>query len=352
MLVYLGLFAYFSISAAYSALRKVEVRRGQLWIAAILLIILIGFRWRVGADWNVYELLLHYSRIANFPHLNIGSEPGYALLNSIAAQANWDLWFPDLICAIIFTYGLLDFCRQQPNPWLGLVVATPYLIICVAMGYTRQGAALGFVLLALAQFGRGSQVRMFTSLGLATTFHASAIVLPPLFGMAIVRRAVITGVILGAFGIALYFAFSERIALRMSDYESTLYVPTGAIPRILMNVFAASIFLTSRRRFTSNPEEMRLWTFISLATFITIPMLYLVPSKTIVDRLGIYLAPLQIFVLARTPIVFGRSSRQNFLFVAAVILYSLAAELVWLNFGTEARSWIPYRNYLWDKLST
>jgi len=352
MFVYLGIFAYFAIGASYSALRKREMGRGPLWVTAVLLVILIGFRWQVGADWNVYKILLQYSRIANGPHLNIGSEPGYSLLNSIAAMANWDLWFPDLICAIIFTYGLLAFCRQQPNPSLGLVVATPYLIICVAMGYTRQSAALGFVMLALSQFARGSQVRMFASLGLATTFHASAIVLPPLFGMAIVRRAAITGIILAIFGIALYFAFSERIALRLSDYESTLYVPTGAIPRMLMNIFAALIFIFWRRRFTSNPEELRLWTFISLATFLTIPLLYLVPSKTIVDRFGIYLAPLQIFVLARAPFVFGRNKRQNFLLVAAVILYSFAAEVVWLNFGTEARSWIPYRNFLWDSPST
>ena len=352
MIPYLGLFAYFACAALVSALRQVRLHRGPLWISAFILIVVIGFRWHVGADWNGYASLLRYARLSRSINLNLGAEPGYALLNSIAALENWDLWFPDLICATIFTYGLLAFCRQQPNPWLALVVACPYLIICVAMGYTRQSAALGLVMLALAEFTRRSQARMFISLGLASTFHASAIVLPALFGLAIVRRTFITGLILAVFGVALYFAFSERIAMRMLDYETTNYNPTGAIPRILMNVFAALIFLSLRRRFTNVPEEVRLWTLFSLATFLTIPLLYIVPSKTIIDRFGIYLTPLQVFVLPRVPVVFGRGRGQNFLLVVAVILYSLAAEVVWLNFGTEARSWIPYRNYLWENWFT
>jgi hypothetical protein len=348
MIPYLGLFGYLAAAAMFNALRPVRLHRGQLWITAFILIVLIGFRWHVGADWDAYVNLLQYAGMSQSVNLNVGAEPAYALLNSIAALEDWDLWFPNLVCAMIFTYGLLAFCRQQPNPWLALVVACPYLIICVAMGYTRQSAALGLVLLAFVQFARRSQVQMFITLGLATTFHASAIVLPPLFGMAIVRRAFITGVILAIFGIALYFGFSERISLRMTAYETTRYVPVGAMPRLLMSVIPAIIFLLSPGRFTTDPEEHRLWTLVSLVAVLTIPMLYLVSSKTIVDRLGIYLAPLQIFVLGRAPLVFGRNRKQNFVLVVAIILYSFAAEVVWLNFGAEARAWIPYRNYLWQ----
>lgn len=350
MAIYLGLFAFLAVSAIVNALRPVQLRRGQLWFTALILIVSIGFRWRVGADWNAYVNLLQYAHLNQRVNLNAGAEPAYALLNSIAAFENWDLWFPNLICAMVFTYGLLAFCRQQPNPWLALVVACPYLIICVAMGYTRQGAALGLVLLALVEFTRGAQLRMFISLGLAASFHASAIVLPPLFGLAIVRRALITAGILVIFAVALYFGFSERIAMRMTDYETNTYVPAGAIPRMLMNVIPAIIFLFARERFAKSSEESRLWTVVALVTLLTMPMLYFVSSKTIVDRLGIYLAPLQIFVLARIPLVFSRGKQQNVALVIGIILYSLAAEIVWLKFGAEARAWLPYQNYLWQRL--
>ena len=35
------------------------------------------------------------------------------------------------------------FVRRQPMPWLGLLVAIPYLVIVVGMGYSRQAIALG-----------------------------------------------------------------------------------------------------------------------------------------------------------------------------------------------------------------
>jgi hypothetical protein len=347
MFAYLALFGYFAVGALASASRAAARGRTHLWIPAIVLIVLIGLRWQIGTDWSVYDIMLQLTRVNGFG----GSlaEPGYQLLNSIAANMGWGLWFPNLICATIFTYGLIVFCREQPNPWLALVVATPYLIIGVAMGFTRQSAAVGLVMVALVQFSKGKYTRVFISVGLAATFHISAIALAPLFAIASVERAVITGLLLVIFGFVLYFAFSERIAERMNEYSTYQYSATGVIPRLIMSGIAAAIFLVWRRRFTQRPDELRLWTLLSMTTFLTFPMLFAVSSTTIVDRLGIFLVPLQIFVLSRLPTIFTKHDRSNVVIIILVILYSLAAELVWLTFGNEAKySWIPYRNVLWE----
>jgi hypothetical protein len=348
MFVYLGLFAYFAVGALMTAFRGIR-RQGHLWIPAIILIVLIGFRWKIGTDWNVYEIILQSSLASGGSFANLSSEPAYQLLNWIAATMGWGLWFPNLICATIFIYGLIVFCREQPNPWLGLVVATPYLIIGVGMGFTRQSAAVGLVMVALVQFTKGKYARVFVSIGLGAMFHISAIALAPLFAIASVRRTVITGLLLVVFGFVLYFAFSERIAERMSEYSTYQYSAAGVIPRLIMSAIAAAIFLIWRRRFTARTDELRLWTLMSIVTFMTFPMLFAVSSTTIVDRLGIFLVPIQIFVLSRLPVVFGQGSRTNLAIVVVIILYSLAAELVWLNFGNEAKYyWIPYRNVLWE----
>ena len=92
-----------------------------------------------------------------------------------------------------------------------------------------------------------------------------------------------------------------------------------------------------------------MWTLFSLLTFMTFPMMLFVSSNTIVDRLGIFIVPLQIFVLSRVPTVFSKTKRENFVYVFSVILYSFAVELIWLTLGHEAQSWIPYRNYLWEQ---
>lgn len=347
MLIYFLLFGYFAVGAIVNGLREVAPRRAHLGIAAFILIILIGFRWHIGADWSTYRILLAFSRLGSMA-LNVRSEPAYALLNSIAAAQGWDIWFPNLICAIIFTYGLMVFAQQQPNPWLALVVALPYLIIGVGMGFTRQSAAVGLTMVAFVQLTQGKHVRMFFSVLVAAMFHASAIIIAPVLALANVKRAIVTAITLIVFAVALYFSFSERIAERMNEYTTYKYVAGGAIPRIIMNIVPATIFLLYRRRFSNRPDELRLWTLLSLLAFLTLPLMLFVSSSTIVDRVGIFIVPLQLFVLSRAPLVFGGTRQQNFGFLLVVIGYSLAVQAIWFSFGTEANSWIPYRNYLWE----
>ena len=69
-------------------------------------------------------------------------------------------------------------------------------------------------------------------------------------------------------------------------------------------------------------------------------LLLVLPSSTAVDRLALYIMPLQIAVLSRLPLILGRR-----LGVLIVVLYSVAIEFVWLNFATHARFWIPYQVY-------
>ena len=347
MFVYLALLAWFSIAAALATDRRFPAK--PAWITAMILVVIIGLRWRVGTDWFNYDIILRDTRIGFYTQ-TLSPEPAYALVNSVAAYAGWGLWFPNLICAIIFVYGLLAFCRQQPNPWLALTVAAPYLIIVVAMGYTRQSAAVGLVMLALAFFARGFHVRPFVCLGIAASFHASAIVMVPLFAMAIATRAFVIALLMGLFAVALYFAFSARIESLLYWYRVLKLNSAGAVPRILMSVFAAGIFLLFRKRFSASAENRRLWIILSAVSLLLLPMLFFVESSTIVDRFGVFLVPLQIFVLSRVPLVFGRQGLQNVGFVLLIALYSLATELVWLNFGNEARNWIPYRNIVAERL--
>lgn len=95
------------------------------------------------------------------------------------------------VCAAIFVIGLAKFALRQPNPWL-VLIAVPYLIIVVAMGYTRQAAAIGLVMWGLATFDRG-RVRQFAVAVLAAvTFHFTAIAMLPLGITSVTRNNLVT----------------------------------------------------------------------------------------------------------------------------------------------------------------
>ena len=68
-------------------------------------------------------------------------------------------------------------------------------------------------------------------------------------------------------------------------------------------------------------------------------------SSTAVDRLALYLIPLQLFVGSRLPDThtFGINPRK---WNQLLILFLLAVLLVWLFFAGHSYAWLPYRNLL------
>jgi hypothetical protein len=70
-------------------------------------------------------------------------------------------------------------------------------------------------------------------------------------------------------------------------------------------------------------------------------LLFVLPSSTAVDRMSLYIMPLQIAVLARIPLAFNSTFGGRF----AVVGYLALVEFVWLNFAQHAHFWVPYQFY-------
>ena len=349
MAPYLILFAYFAIGAIAVGARPVGFNRSSLLIPAAVLVIMIGLRREVGGDWWTYLNMYRYIQLSDFARGLGRTDPGYALVNWVGGQLGLGIWFVNVVCGAIFTWGLIALCRQQPNPWLALV-ASLYTIILIGMGYTRQSAALGFCMLALAQFSRRPNLRMMVFLALAPLFHTSSIIMALLIALASVRQRFWTAAVVAALAAFLYLQFAGHIGERLDVYtEGRGHVPAGAVPRLLMNAIPAVIFLAFRQRFSTSPDVTRLLTIFSIVAFASLAIGYMFPASAIIpDRLGFYLIPLQIVVLSRVPTAFGSGGRSNMFLTAGIIAYMFMIEVAWLTLGNRSLAWLPYRNYVWD----
>ena len=349
MAPYLILFAFLAIGAIAVGMRPVGSYRGSLLLPAIVLVIMIGLRREVGGDWWNYLYMFRYIQLADFAQGIQRTEPGYALINWVGAQLGLGIWFVNRVCAVIFTWGLIALCRQQPNPWLALV-ASIFSIVLVGMGFTRQSVALGFCMLALAQYSERPNLRMIIFLALAPLFHTSSIIFALLIALASARERFLTGAVIAALAAFLYLQFAGQIGERLDVYtEGRGNIPLGALPRLLMNAIPAVIFLAFRQRFSTSPGELRLFTIFALMAFASLAILFLFPVAAIVpDRLGYYLVPLQIVVLSRVPTAFGSGDRSNMFFATVIIAYMLTAQITWLTQGNRSLAWLPYKNYAWD----
>jgi hypothetical protein len=347
-------FSFFAAGALRTSRgENIEGRQSPiLATGAFLIALLVGLRFRVGADWYAYERMFASAGWLDLPDLLALGDPGYAILNWIGQMLGTDVWFVNLICAGIFSWGLFRFASQQPNSWLAFLVAIPYLVVVVAMGYTRQAVAIGVILGGLAHFERTSIWRFAIYILVAATFHKSAIIVLPFVALSETRNRLVTAVLFAIVMVVLYYLFVNAfVDILVYNYVEADYESQGATIRVAMNVLPAAVFLIYQKRFSLPPKQLSLWRNFSIAALVIVPSLFLLASTTVVDRVALYLIPLQIFVLSRLPHAFPSGGRSNSLIVGGIVAYSATIQFVWLNYAEHATDWIPYRVFPFEWLS-
>jgi anaerobic C4-dicarboxylate transporter len=85
--------------------------------------------------------------------------------------------------------------------------------------------------------------------------------------------------------------------------------------------------------------EWKVWRNFSLASVASLVFLVMSPSSAAVDRISLYIIPLQIAVLGRVPLIF----KSRLFGTVVVASYCFAVEFVWLNFAQFSDAWVPYQ---------
>lgn len=309
------------------------------------LVAIIGLRHEVGGDWIPYREMIETAKGQGILETISLGDPAYSLLNWIASELGLEVYFVNIVCAIIFTFGLLSFCLNQPRPWLALVVSVPYLITVVGMGYSRQGVAIGLVMLGMVSLAKSDNIKFAFFVCIALLFHKSAILMIPMFAISKRKNwlwSILWTILLASIFVLL--VFQSSVDLLINNYLLFEYDSSGALIRIAMNAMPALLFLALKKRFNLSLYQHRYWSLMSYGAIILVILLFLSPSSTAVDRVALYWIPLQLFVLSRLPDALGGKNNST-LWVYLVIIYSGSVHLVWLFFASFSYLWIPYQFY-------
>ncbi len=349
MLPYWLLFGLFSVGAFYFSGRRFDPSRVNLplAIAAIFAALMVGLRYKVGADWGPYREIFWDMRFTSLPNAVTRSDPAFGLLNWSVRRSGLDLWVVNLVCASVFVAGLYQFAKRQADPWVVFAVAVPYLVIVVGMGYNRQATALGFSLLALNAIQNRSFRWFLAYMLLAATFHRSAIILLPIIAISYSQNRFLTSLMaLAAGAIGYFFIVAPELdtyVARYSGAEQGAIESEGTLVRVLMNVLPAVLFFAFRSRFPAHQDYLKVWRNFAFLAIASLGAYAYFGNNTAVDRLSIYLTPLQLFVLSNLPAVLGGKRGSSILVLAILVAFSLAVQFVWLVFAGNARDWIPYQ---------
>jgi hypothetical protein len=333
-----------------SHVTSMATRLPDWWrVIFVLLVLMIGLRHEVGGDWINYLPMVQEAAHQTLAEAILRSDPAYGLLNWLGARSGLGVYLVNIVCATIFSWGLVMFCRAQPRPWLALVIAVPYLVIVVAMGYTRQGTAIGLAMLGLIALSKRKLLRFVFFVALAAMFHKTAVILIPLAVLAGTRQKLWT-----AFWVSLSFALFYLLLLQdsveslRSGYIDAQMQSEGAALRLTMNALPAVLFLIFRRRFSMPEVDRTFWIWMSFGSLALVVMLLISSSaSTAVDRVALYWIPLQLFVFSRLPSAIGNKGTLDRFLVFGIVAYSGTVLFVWMMFAAHAPDWLPYQFYPW-----
>ena len=347
MLPYLLSWGVFAAAGLGNARR---IAGTTLLLLGLFLTLLIGLREQVGGDWGNYLPSVERALGLPFGEIFLEDESGYGLLNWIGANWGGGVYLVNTVCSLVFSIGLLLFCSAQPRPWLALTLAFPYLVVVVAMGYSRQGVAIGLEMLALLALQRDRLLQFLVWIALAATFHRTVLVLLILPASTIsgslrfsqlIRLLLLIGAAYGLYSAVI----APDLDYYVQGYIEAEYQSQGALIRVVLCLLPALVFLPNRRHFLLSPETQRIWSLISLLAIVAAIGLVTVASSTAIDRLALYLIPLQLFVGSRLPET-GLFGIPPDLWTRLLVFFSLAVLMAWLLFATHSQYWLPYRNLL------
>ena len=313
-------------------------------IVGLLFSIIIGFRFEVGGDWVTYLELYHRMEDLTFLEALHYGDPGHYVLNWLMHRWDWGIYGSNVIYGIIFMLGLIKFSRGQTYPWLAMVGAVPYLITVVAMGYSRQGVAIGFFLLAIAYLQKGKFKTYMLLILIAALFHKTAILLLPLgmflYGKGMfLRILMIIPIAYGAWDLLL----SEQQDRLWKNYVEAEMHSTGAMIRVFMNLVPSLLLLMYRKEWKRVYGDYSFWFWIAVGSILSVGLVSF--ATTAVDRMSLYFIPIQLVVFARLPYL-ARSQISPAVMEMMIIIGYAVVLFVWLNIGRLAYAWLPYQNFL------
>jgi hypothetical protein len=326
-----------------------RLRLSFLWLlAALALMVIIGLRWETGGDWGNYDRMVQ-SALWSDNRFGLLGDPGFRAITRLAAQSPYGMLVVTMISGVVVSAGLVRFCLAQPRPWLCLAVAMPYFVVVMGMGYIRQGMAVSLLLLALIAVQQGSVVRFVGWVLAASMFHSTALIFLPLaLFMARVHPFARLLLLIGAALVLSLSATGERTGLLLTNYVDQEMTSSGAVVRLVMTALPGAILLYWRDRFDLAPSERWIWMMLSGGGLVALALVLVFPTSTAIDRIGLYLLPVQLFVYARLPDALAGNDRTARVLATAVIVLYAAALFVWLNYAVNVEYWLPYRFFLFE----
>jgi hypothetical protein len=313
--------------------------------AFVVLVVFVGLRHHVGMDWNNYLGMIYRVSGGSLLEAREYAEPSYAFLLWVSSNLGMGIYLPNLVVALILMTGLFRYARSTPSPWIALLASIPFLVVVTGMSANRQAAAIGILLWAMAGWQRHPIWWRAFLIGLAATFHASAIVflILVLADLNIQRGVKIAGVALFAMATVYYLTLTDKFDYYDQVYgsgQAEITQSSGAIFHVMINGAPAILyFLMPRYRSVLLPNDAHRHMAVAAVALIALAFF----TSAAAGRASLYLFPVSMHIFAAMPLVI-RGTGARFAYTVGCAAFFTGVLAFWLLASNTGFSYLPYEN--------
>jgi hypothetical protein len=330
------------------ALAGVRRRGALLMIVFLLYWLFVGFRFRVGTDWNNYLYQYSVEKFHSVTDILLEREPGFKMLMWLGHETGGGFILVNAISALVFCAGVFAVTRRCVEPYIALAVAMPMLVVAFAMSATRQSLAVGVIFYLFAAWDKRTTIGRVGFVFLATLFHFSSLFV--LVFVALAARLPLAPRLAGAAFLGAVIGVVLYLAPETTSTYSDLYVSgsrklsaPGAWVQVGALAAAALVYFIYRKPWVAVNGENHLYHNLAIATLLAVPMIYI--SSVGAYRFALFFWPMAMYVWSGVPAMMERSEAR--LLYRIVVISSFTTLLWgWLTFANNSAGWLPYQNWL------
>ena len=356
MTIYLSSYALICLNSIIAL--KFKSKDFLFWFFSIFILIFINTaKWNIGGDWWVYyDYIIILKSRGLIESLSI-SEPGFILVAWINARLGFDLPGLNLFASSVFFIGLNKLIKNENGKWLSLLITIPLIYFITFQGYLRQGIALGFILLSISSLVDKKNFNFFLYIFLAFLFHRSALFCLIFFfhDFYKINKSFLKILLLSSVIIFIFFLFKfipiinieiNKILIRLTNDFRSYYtleyrISVGAIPRGVLSILPAIIFILFYKRF-KNYKDFSILLILSFISFMLFGLSFF--YSTIADRLSVYVLSLQIVIYPRFVEMIDNNLIKSIV-VLIIILSYFFIFIFYLKFADNGNQYFPYNIY-------
>lgn len=201
------------------------------------------FRYGLGNDYYSYIYIMRLVDKASFLEIfGMGYEPGFVIITKLITlfTTNTDALYV-IYGALILIPTAYAIFRYSENLWMSSMLFIGLTFFYCSLNFVRQAIAFAVILLAYRHIKEGKHFKVMVYIFIACLFHSSAIILIPIYLLAMFIRVTKTTVVLYGILFAGVYFFSWQIlniaVLILPQYKNYLslnFIQNGFSPVYLI----------------------------------------------------------------------------------------------------------------------